>query len=99
MSKKFFYTTHILFRLANRALPHDLPKYVVTTAERLYLDTTKNTLIAIKDVKFAGKTKTFAVAFFEEGDTIKLITIHRLKRSQEFNRINTRRWLRIRKKN
>ena len=99
MRKRIVYTEHISFRLANRALPYRLPEYVIHTAERFYLDAVKSTYIAVKDVRIGGIVKTFSVAFYDRSDSIALITIHRLKRNQEFNRVKTKRWPRIRRKN
>jgi hypothetical protein len=86
------YTAHLLFRLKTRKIPHNLPEKIVKQADRFYIDNQTNLSIAVKNL---SRQKTYMVAFITEGDTIRVITIHPLKRYQELNRVKSNRWQRI----
>lgn len=92
---KIEYSEHLIFRLRVREIPHDLPERVLEGADEYFYDTETALFIAVKDFIISGESRTFAIAFIRSIDTIKLVTIHPLKHNQKINRINSKRWLKI----
>ena len=89
------YSEHLEFRLKLRGIQHDLPERVLVEADEYFYDTETQLFIAAKDIIVGGKARTFIVAFTRSVNSVKLVTIHPLKYNQKINRINSKRWLRI----
>ena len=93
---KIEYSSHLQFRLKIRKISPELPKEILLKADNYYYDTLTALMIAVRKVEIeAGVDKTFMVAFIRVNDYIRLITIHPLKKHQQNNRENTKRWLKI----
>jgi hypothetical protein len=57
-----------------------------------YYDVQTGHQIAVMDVQMYGRSRECMVAYAEEGETVKLLTIHPLKSGQKDNRLQTGRW-------
>lgn len=94
---KIVYTEHLLFRLKVRKIANKFPLEIYDKADRFYFDNFTKLNIAVKDIITGSSTKTYMVAFAEDGGTIRLVTIHPLKSGQELNRVYSGRWQKTKK--
>jgi hypothetical protein len=90
------YSEHLKFRLEIRKIPKSLPEKILYTADDYFYDTVTKLRIAVKEITNKKRpTKTFMIAFTKSDEIVRLITIHPLKYRQKLNRINSKRWLKI----
>ena len=92
---KITYSKHIKTRLALRKIEYNLPGKVFETAEELFHDTETGHNIAVRRAKLYDKERDIMVAYKQEDDDIRLLTIHLLKDCQKANRIQSGRWRKI----
>lgn len=79
-------------RLTLRKIDKDLPRTLLENSREIYLDILTGHHIALAQKELYGKNREIMVAYKEEGDLIKIITIHPLKEGQKGNRIASGRW-------
>jgi hypothetical protein len=78
-----------------RRIDEDLPEKVFLEAEEKFFDHETGHFIAVKKTRMYGKIRDIMVAYVKEGQNIKLLTIHPLKRGQKERRIESGRWRKI----
>jgi hypothetical protein len=89
------YSKHIKTRLKLRKLDYELPRRIFENAEERFLDTETGNTIAVANDLIYGKKRNIMVAYNQETQKIKLLTIHPLKEGQKENRIKSGRWRRL----
>ena len=93
--KEIVYTDHLKFRIELRHIPDSLPKEIYLGAKERYFDVKTRHMVAVKEVKFAGRMREMMVCYDEKGDRVEIITIHPLKTYQKLHRIKTGRWQKL----
>jgi hypothetical protein len=93
--KRVSYTPHLELRLRIREIPRDLLRKIYERAEERYLDNATGKFIAVSAAKYKDKLREFAVIYEEEGEEIRIITIHPLKPYQKFSRLQSKRWQKL----
>ncbi len=86
------YSPHLKRRIILRKIPPHLPEDIYESSKEHYYDQSTGHYVALKDTVYAGKKRMMIVSYEKEGEEIKLITIHPLKKNQKENRINSGRW-------
>ncbi len=89
------YSNHIKTRLSLRKIEYDLPKRIYENAEERFIDTQTGHAIAIMRAVFYDKERDIMVAYRQDGEDVKLLTVHPLKEGQKENRIQTGRWRKL----
>ena len=89
------YSKHIKTRISLRKIDYDLPKKIFDEAQERYIDNKTGYSIAVLKVLLYDKERDVMVAYINEGEDVKLLTIHPLKEGQRENRIKTGRWRKI----
>ncbi len=92
---QIIYSQHIENRLRLRRIEYDLPKRIVEQTEERYFDNATGHLIAIMKTKLYNTIKEVMVAYTMEGESVKLLTIHPLKKGQKRNRVKSGRWRKV----
>ena len=92
---QIIYSWHIENRIRLRRIEHDLPKRIVEQSEENYYDEKTGHHIATMKTELNNKIKEIMVAYTMEGETVKLLTIHPLKKGQKENRVKRGRWRKI----
>jgi len=92
---QIIYSQHIENRLRLRRIEYDLPKRIVEQTEERYFDNATGHLIAIMKTKLYNTIKEVMVAYTVEGESVKLLTIHPLKKGQKRNRVKSGRWRKV----
>lgn len=92
---QIIYSRHIEHRLRLRRIEYDLPKRIVEQAEQNYYGNKTGYFIATMKTKLNNKIKEVMVAYTLEGEKVKLLTIHPLKKGQRENRVKSGRWRKI----
>ena len=75
-----------------RRIEHDLPRKIFEQSRERYFDNETEHHIAIMQVDLYGKIRQVMVAYAEEKDSAKLLTIHPLKAGQKQARVEKGRW-------
>lgn len=86
------YTQHILNRLKHRGIPKELVEKVLSDPSEVYLDPINQTKIAVREVAEIR----YMVAFTDEGNRRRAVTIHPIKERQIKNRLESGRWEKLR---
>ena len=89
---QIIYSQHIENRLRLRQIEYELPKRIVEQAKENYYDNETGHRIATMKIEINNKIKEVMVAYTVEEETLKLLTIHPLKKGQKENRIKSGRW-------
>ena len=89
---KIEYSEHLKTRIHLRNIDWNLPRQILESATDHYFDHETGYMIAIKQVYLYNRLRNVMVAYTEQGDTLKAITIHPLKEGQIENRIRNGRW-------
>jgi len=92
---QIIYSQHIENRLKLRRIEYDLPKRIVEQTEERYFDNATGHLIAIMKTKLYNIIKEVMVAYVREEESVKLLTIHPLKKGQKKNRVRSGRWRKV----
>jgi len=92
---QIIYSRHIENRLRLRQIEYDLPKRIIEEAKENYYDNETGHSIATMKTEINNKIKEVIVAYTVEGEILKLLTIHSLKKGQKENRIKSGRWRKI----
>ena len=90
--KKIIYSNHLKNRLLLRRINDQTPKIIFEYPDETYFDAKTDNFIAIKKLDYLGRNRDIMVVYNEQNDTIKIITIHPLKRAQKIRRIESGRW-------
>ena len=72
-----------------------MPKRIIEETKENYYDNETGHLIATMKTEINNKIKEVIVAYTVEGEILKLLTIHPLKKGQKENRIKSGRWRKI----
>ena len=89
------YTEHLKNRLLLRNIDEGLPKEIFEHSRERYIDNESGYAIATMQVELHGRTREVMVAYAEEGDLVKLLTVHPLKDGQKEGRVQAGRWRKI----
>jgi len=89
------YSRHIETRLALRKIEREMPRRIYENAPERFIDTETGHTIAVMKAALYDKERDIMVAYRQEGEDIKLLTIHPLKEGQKENRIQSGRWRKI----
>ena len=84
---QIIYTEHINNRLKLRNIDIGLPEKIYKEASERFLDTETGHLIAVMESELYNKKRDAMVAYVEEGEVVRLLTIHPLKEGQKDERI------------
>jgi len=88
---KIEYTNHLLNRIKLRKISKNIIKRILKSPKFLFFDTLNQTKIAI------GKVNNihYMIAYLDDKNKWKVITIHPIKKSQIENRLKKKRWVKI----
>jgi|WetSurMetagenome_2_1015567.scaffolds.fasta_scaffold183722_2 hypothetical protein len=86
------YSKHLENRIVLRKIDKHLPKKVFESSKEKYLDILSGHYVAVARQELYGKNREIMIAYKEEENWIKIITIHPLKEGQKGNRITSGRW-------
>lgn len=89
------YTPHLKKRLKERKFPYGFPKKIYNGAEIRLYDDLRKTCIAIKKLPYGGKSRKISIAYIQEGNCAKIITIHPENDKEINKRIKNRRWIKL----
>jgi hypothetical protein len=78
-----------------RRIEYNLPKRIVEQTEERYFDNATVHFIATMKTKLYNTIKEVMVAYAMEGERVKLLTIHPLKKGQKRNRVKSGRWKKV----
>ena len=92
---QIIYTEHINNRLKLRNIDIGLPEKIYKEASERFLDTETGHLIAVMESELYNKKRDAMVAYVEEGEVVRLLTIHPLKEGQKDERIKAGRWRKL----
>lgn len=92
---QIIYSRHIENRLRLRQIEYNLPKRIIEEAKENYYDNETGHRISTMKTEINNKIKEVMVAYTVEGQRLKLLTIHPLKKGQKENRIKSGRWRKI----
>jgi hypothetical protein len=89
------YTEHLKTRLLLRQIEYALPEKIFAESMERYYDVETGHRVVVKSVTLFDRVRETMVAYVEEGDEVRLLTIHPLKDGQKDNRIATGRWRKL----
>lgn len=92
---QIIYSQHIENKLRLRRIEYDLPKRIFEQTEERYFDNATGHFIATMKTKLYNTIKEVMVAYTMEGESVKLLTIHPLKKGQKRNRVKSGRWRKV----
>ena len=76
-------------------ITRDFPQEIYLNGDERYFDVLTDKFIAVKRMKYHGKSRELVVVYEEKGNEAHLITIHPLKEYQKEARIKSGRWSKI----
>ena len=71
------------------------PSLVYLEADEKYIDTIRNSQIAIKKLPYAGKKRKIMIAYIIEGEDVKIKTIYPEKEEDIKKRVKNGRWIKL----
>jgi hypothetical protein len=89
------YSKHLENRLVLRRIDFDLPRKIFENSKEKYLDILSGHYVSVAQEELYGKNREIMIAYKEEENLIKIITIHPLKEGQKGNRVASGRWRRL----
>ena len=92
--KSVEYTAHLLIRLKIRKIPDDYPQKIYGHPEQLFSDCLEGTKIAVRKLFYNGKTRNMMIAYEENSNESKIITIHPITDEKIISRCMRGRWIR-----
>lgn len=91
---EIIYTEHLKARLKARKIPLQYPREIYENSEERFVDSISGLNIATKELYYNKKLRTMMIAYKEEGDKVKIITIHPITKEKMINRMLSGRWKR-----
>ena len=89
------YVQHLEWRIRIRRIPRTLPERIYREAEERFHDTVTGHDVAVKSVKYAGRTRQMLVVYDRMGEAVELVTAHPLRPEQKAARLQSGRWQRL----
>jgi hypothetical protein len=88
---KIEYTNHLQNRIKSRKISKRIINKILKYPNFLLFDTLNQTKIAIGEVN----NIYYMIAYVDDKNKLKVITIHPIKKSQIDNRLQRKRWIKI----
>jgi hypothetical protein len=92
---KVEYSTHLKYRLAVRAISHELPYQIYEQSNERYYDVETGHTVATMRTAIYGKIREIMVVYDIQEQAVTLLTIHPLKEGQKENSVKSGRWRRL----
>jgi|SRR3989338_11189131 len=90
---KIIIRPHLKLRLKQREIPQNYPRMILDKPGDKYYDNQTDHLIAIKPLKYYGKTRPMVAAYDIIGENIQVITVHPTSEKEIKNRVKNGRWI------
>lgn len=90
---KIIIRPHLKLRLKQREIPQDYPGKILTKPTNKYFDSETGHFIAIRSLKYYGKTRPMVVAYDTINSEIQAVTVYPTTSQEIQNRLNSGRWI------
>jgi len=88
---KIEYTKHLLNRIKLRKISKKIIKKILKSPQYIFFDKLNRTKVALGE----DNNIYFMIAYIEDKNKLKVITIHPIKKSQIENRLTKKRWVKL----
>ena len=90
---RLIFTDHLKTRLKQRKISAKFVREVFKQNPEKYWDTLRKHNVIVGDIFYEGSTRKVLVAYDTIGNTVEVITIHKVTEEQIKQRLNSRRWI------
>lgn len=88
---------HLKLRLKQREIPQDYPSKILSKPTNKYFDNETGHFIAIRSLKYYGKTRPMVVVYDTIDSEIQAVTVYPSNNQEIKNRLSSGRWAKYEK--